>query len=97
MEEATAEEQARVRRRFQEKAERDRRALLNDARLDGFVNGFIQGFAESIAELVTKGNPEKKWEVVEKVQGLLSNETVALRSGLDVDTVAYYRTSKVLI
>ena len=74
----TPEEQARVRQRFQEKAERDRIARLNSARQAGHV----------------EGREEEKRAIAQNMLGSFDDETISAMTGLPLAEVAALRAQK---
>ena len=79
LKEVSADEQLRTRIRFQEKAERDRIARLNSARLDGLEEG------------MEKGERQKSIEIARNLLDVLDDELIAAKTGLSVEEVAALR------
>lgn len=90
LKEVSADEQLRTRIRFQEKAERDRKAKLNSALADGIDIGRKEGRAEGRAE----GQQEKAIEIARNMLNLMDDKSIARLTGLTTQEVAALRSGE---
>ena len=89
LKEVSADEQLRTRIRFQEKAERDRRAKMNSFWKDGLEQGLEQGREEGREE----GQRQRSIEIAQKMLKLnmADEEAIILLTGLTAQEVAALR------
>ena len=89
LKEVSADEQLRTRIRFQEKAERDRRAKMNSFWKDGLEQGLEQGREEGREE----GQRQRSIEIAQKMVQLnmADDKAIVLLTGLTAQEVAALR------
>ena len=100
LKEVSADEQLRTRIRFQEKAERDRRARMDSYWQDGLEQGLEQGLEkgreEGLELGMEKGRMAEKRSIAKSLMDILDDETISFKTGLSREEVSALRRGESL-